>query len=231
MPHSPLASLLSEVSDPSVPFITYYDLATGERTELSARTLANWVAKTANLITDELDCPARIRLGVPSHWLRVVWLLSAWSTGAAVVDRAADAAFCGPDLDADEPLRVATALRPFGLPFTQEPAGFLDFGVEAAGQPDVFVPFDPPGPDSLAIDLDGQQATHAELLARSEPDSTRRLIGPGEVARDVDLVVSAALGGGSLVLVTHTADAEAMQRVAKQERVSPGWDSPLHSGE
>lgn len=231
MPHSPLASLLSTVKDPSVPFITYYDLATGERTELSARTLANWVAKTANLITDELDSPARIRLGVPSHWLRVVWLLSAWSTGAAVVDRSADAAFCGPDLDADEPVRVATALRPFGLPFAEQPAGFVDFGVEAAGQPDVFVPFDLPGPESLAIDLAGRPATHAELLASTEPDATRRLFGPGDVARDVDLVVSAALGGGSLVLVTHAADADAIGRIAEQERVRPGWDSPLHSGE
>ncbi|HET6211502.1 MAG TPA: TIGR03089 family protein, partial [Micromonosporaceae bacterium] len=33
-------------AEPARPLITYYDDATGERTELSAATLANWVAKT-----------------------------------------------------------------------------------------------------------------------------------------------------------------------------------------
>src|SRR5262249_8331331 len=40
--------------DPGRPLLTYYDDATGERAELSATTLANWVAKTANLLQDEL---------------------------------------------------------------------------------------------------------------------------------------------------------------------------------
>jgi uncharacterized protein (TIGR03089 family) len=231
MPPSTLASLLSHSADPSRPFVTYYDLASGERTELSVRTLDNWVAKTANLITEELDSPARIRLGVPSHWLRVVWLLSAWSVGAAVVDRRADAAFCGPDLAATEPLRVASALRPFGLPFAEAPTGFLDFGVEAAAQPDVFVALDPPGPGDLALDLAGDEATHAELLARCQPDDGRRLVRPGELGRDAGLVIAAALGGGSLVLVAHADGPEGIQRVADQERVDPRWIGPLHSPE
>lgn len=231
MPPTTLASLLSHSADPSRPFVTYYDLATGERTELSVRTLDNWVAKTANLITEELDSPGRIRIGVPSHWLRVVWMLAAWSVGAAVVDGNADAAFCGPDLDATEPLRVASALRPFGLPFADEPAGFLDFGVEAPAQPDVFVAFDPPTPDSLALDLAGNTATHADLLTRTAPDDARRLVGPGDLLRDAGLLVAAALGGGSLVLVTHADGPEAMHRVADQERVHPDWVGRLHSPE
>ena len=39
-------------SDASRPLLTYFDDATGERTELSAATLGNWIAKTANLVTD-----------------------------------------------------------------------------------------------------------------------------------------------------------------------------------
>ena len=39
--------------DPAGPRITYYDDATGERIELSTVTLANWAAKTANLLRDE----------------------------------------------------------------------------------------------------------------------------------------------------------------------------------
>ena len=39
---------------PGQPFVTYYDEATGERTELSVKSLANWVAKTHFLLLDEL---------------------------------------------------------------------------------------------------------------------------------------------------------------------------------
>jgi len=38
----------------SAPLLTYYDLASGERTELSAISFSNWVDKTSNLLVDEL---------------------------------------------------------------------------------------------------------------------------------------------------------------------------------
>src|SRR5438105_3966265 len=38
--------------DPTRPLLTWYDDGNGERTELSGATLANWVAKTANLLVD-----------------------------------------------------------------------------------------------------------------------------------------------------------------------------------
>ena len=38
----------------SEPLITYYDLVSGERTELSGVSFANWVDKTSNLLVDEL---------------------------------------------------------------------------------------------------------------------------------------------------------------------------------
>ncbi|MFN4091190.1 MAG: TIGR03089 family protein, partial [Alphaproteobacteria bacterium] len=40
--------------DPGQPLITFYDEATGERVELSVTTYANWVAKTASLLVEEL---------------------------------------------------------------------------------------------------------------------------------------------------------------------------------
>ena len=53
-------------SDPGRPRITWYDDAAGptrgERIELSARVLANWVAKAANLLVDELDVEAGDRV-------------------------------------------------------------------------------------------------------------------------------------------------------------------------
>ena len=41
--------------DPGRPLVTFYDHATGERTELSVATYANWVAKTASLLAEEHD--------------------------------------------------------------------------------------------------------------------------------------------------------------------------------
>ena len=46
-------------ADPVGPRITFYDNATGERIELSAVTLANWAAKTANLLRDEYGAGSR----------------------------------------------------------------------------------------------------------------------------------------------------------------------------
>jgi uncharacterized protein (TIGR03089 family) len=68
------------------PLITWYG-APGERVELSWRTFANWVAKTANLLVEELGVEAGDRvatlLGV--HWQAPVVLVACWLAGAEVV--------------------------------------------------------------------------------------------------------------------------------------------------
>lgn len=212
-----LDTLLSRLTDPSVPLLTYYDLSTGERVELSGTTTANWVAKTSNFLVDDLDADSstRIRIGLPTHWLRFVWLLSAWNVGAAVVDTRADIGLSGPELEADEPHRVAASLRPLGGRFVAEPEGFLDLGAEVPGHGDHFFAATPPGPTTLALDLEGVHATHADLL--SGPTETRRIvIEPGAVSRDAQLITAACLGGGSLVVVTSATPAD-IARVAEQE--------------
>src|SRR3954470_25058095 len=85
-----LAGLLRR--DPGRPLVTFYDEATGERTELSVATYANWVAKAGSLLVDELGLARgdRLRLDLPAHWLTVVFLGAAWSTGLVVTDEAAD---------------------------------------------------------------------------------------------------------------------------------------------
>jgi uncharacterized protein (TIGR03089 family) len=214
-----LDRLLTGLSDPARPFLTYYDDATGERVELSGVTTANWVAKTSNFLVDDLEAApsTRVRLGLPSHWLRFVWVLSCWSVGAAVVDADADIGLSGPELAADETVRLAASLRPLGGRFADPPAGFLDIGAEVPPHGDVFVSIDPPGPDTLALDVDGRRATHAELTAATEPSDERLLVVPGPLSRDVDLLVAAGLGGGSLVVVAN-ASGEKISRLAEQER-------------
>lgn len=80
-------------ADPGRPRLTWYGPG-GERVELSARTLDNWVAKSANLLVEEFDAGPGSRVGVrlPPHWRTASWLLAAWSTGACVVADPAGAA-------------------------------------------------------------------------------------------------------------------------------------------
>lgn len=214
---SSLDGLLGGVADPSVPLLTYYDISTGERVELSGTTTANWVAKTSNFLVDDLDADtsSRIRIGIPTHWLRFVWILSAWNVGAAIVDSAADIGLSGPELEADERHRVAASLRPLGGRFVTEPDGFLDLGAEVPGHGDHFFASDPPTEATVAVDIGGVQRTHARLLA-TPPDSRRIVVERGTVERDTELIVAACLGGGSLVVVT-SATPDDLARVAQQE--------------
>jgi acyl-CoA synthetase (AMP-forming)/AMP-acid ligase II len=70
-------------ADPANPLVTFYDDATGERVELSARTFDNWVAKTANFLVDGLGAEPGTRavLVLPPHWQTAVWLMACWSAG------------------------------------------------------------------------------------------------------------------------------------------------------
>src|SRR5829696_4614325 len=94
MPPVGPAALLADVRDrdPARPLVTFYDDSTGERVELSATTLDNWVAKTANLLQDEFDVgPGRsVAVALPVHWQTAAVLLGVWSCGAAVVDTASE---------------------------------------------------------------------------------------------------------------------------------------------
>ncbi len=213
-----LVDLAARVPRPTSPLVTYYDLDTGERVELSGVTTANWVAKTANFLIDELDAEigTRVRIGLPTHWLRVVWLLSAWQVGGVVVERDARVAVTGPDLAADEPERVASALLPFGVRFPQPPEGFWDIGAEVPGHPDIYLGLSFPTPDDAAVDLPDLIVTHADLVA-TPPDSRRLVLTEGDVARDAQLLVAACRGGGSLVLC-RGGGTDDVERVAVQEQ-------------
>jgi uncharacterized protein (TIGR03089 family) len=159
--------------EPGRPLLTAYDDGTGERTELSTTTYANWVSKSANLLTDELGLDAGdvVLLDLPSHWLVPVFLGAAWSSALAVTtntDVAHDVVVCGPDTLERHPgadLVIACALLPFAVRFADPlPSGVLDYGVLWPGQSDVFVPITPPTPDTPAwVDTNGTR-TQAELI-------------------------------------------------------------------
>ena len=69
------------------PFITWYDDHRDERVELSYKTFGNWVAKTANLLVDELGTEPGDRVGavLADHWQTPVVLAACWRAGVSVV--------------------------------------------------------------------------------------------------------------------------------------------------
>ncbi|HMU37170.1 MAG TPA: TIGR03089 family protein, partial [Marmoricola sp.] len=95
---------------PGKPLITYYNETTGERSELSTTTYANWVAKTANVLCDELDIMPGDRVGVTLgvHWLTPVFMGAAWLCGAQVVSKQVEPELVvgGPEL-AEQPHALA----------------------------------------------------------------------------------------------------------------------------
>ncbi|POX39703.1 TIGR03089 family protein [Streptomyces sp. Ru73] len=162
-------------TDPARPLVTFYDDATGERVELSVATFANWVAKTANYLQDELSAEPgdRLALLLPTHWQTAVWLLACSSVGV-VADvggdpAAADVVVSGPDtLEAARACsgeRVALALRPLGGRFPEPPAGFADYAAEVPAQGDRFAPYAPVDPQAPALAVDGREFTGAEIGA------------------------------------------------------------------
>ncbi|MGH3744033.1 MAG: TIGR03089 family protein, partial [Mycobacteriales bacterium] len=109
-------------TDGAGPLVTFYDDATGERTELSAITFDNWVAKTANLLVDGLSLGPGddAVLALPVHWQSLVVAAGCWAAGLTVgFEGPADVAFTAegqPPVAADE--AVVLSLRPLGAGLT-----------------------------------------------------------------------------------------------------------------
>jgi uncharacterized protein (TIGR03089 family) len=158
------------------PLVTFYDDRTRERVELSVATYANWVAKTASLLQDEVGLVHgdRLLVDLPTHWLGPVWLGAAWSLGLVVVAPGgpgpADAVVCGPVgleryAGAAEVPVVALSLLPMATRFpTPLPNGVLDYGLVVWGQPDAFAAYDPVLPDDPAWEDGAGPLTQAEVM-------------------------------------------------------------------
>ncbi|MGD9960394.1 TIGR03089 family protein [Nocardioides sp.] len=225
-----LADLLRR--DPGRPVVTFYDHASGERVELSVATYANWVAKTSSLLVEEFDAErgGSIRIDLPTHWLGPVFLGAAWTVGLVVsFEDDVDLVVCGPDTLARwqaHPAAIACSLRPMGTRFADPlPPGVHDFGVEVWSQPDAFVPWDPPGPDDLAV----LGRSQGELLAGSggQDPGCRLLTAANPVTPEgIETFVGPLLVGGSTVWVRHP-DPEAWQRTYDDERATA--DQPARS--
>ncbi len=214
---------------PGDPAVTFYDVASGERVELSYLTYANWVAKTGSLLQDELGITRGDVLAVdlPCHWLGPVWLGAAWSVGVVTGDRSladgADVVVCGPgqlEQHASGSAEVVgCSLLPMGARFrTPLPPGVIDFGEVVWSQPDTLLVIDPPVPADLAWRDAAGALSHSELLGLPGPDE--RIVteavpstGPG-----LSRLVAPLLHGVGTVWVTGDPSPEWLARTAAAER-------------
>jgi uncharacterized protein (TIGR03089 family) len=210
-------------SDPGRPLITAYDDATGERTELSVTTYANWVSKTANLLTDELGLEAgdTLLLDLPPHWLVPVFLGAAWCTGVAVtvtphVHVRHDLVVCGPETmteHASASQVVACSLLPFAVRFNEPlPDGVQDFGLLWPAQGDVFIGSGPPSPDTVAWITLERPRTQSELIeaavALRHQRGVRLLTDVHPAAQaGVPAFLAPLVSDGSVVLLRHATEA------------------------
>ena len=223
-------------ADPVGPRITYYDDATGERIELSAVTLANWAAKTANLLRDELGAgPAsRVAILLPAHWQTAAVLFGVWWIGAEAVLGAgpADLALCTAERldEADSSLNMTApggevavlSLDPFGRPVPDLPIGVTDYATAVRVHGDQIVPEASPGPalagrsvDEILADCESSSAAR-ELTSGDRVLSSASWTEPGEL---VDGLLSILAVGASLVQVANP-DPSVLQRRIETEKVT-----------
>lgn len=247
MTASTVPALLRDLldNDPARPLVTFYDDRTGERVELSVKSFDNWVAKTANLLQDELsaDPGDHVALWVPTHWQGAVWMCAAAACGVVVSDPGADGGradvvVCGPDTLADAVEAganevVALSLRPMGQGFADPlPDGATDYAASVLAQGDHFLPMGTPDGDAeFAVSAAGT-ATQAQLLAQARTSAQAHGLHPsGRLLTDANpATVTGFAGGllaamvtaGSVVLNRHPDPAALDGRVA-QEQVTAQW--------
>ncbi len=220
-------------ADPMGPRITYYDDATAERIELSTVTLANWAAKTGNLLRDELGAGpgSRVAVLLPAHWQTAAVLLGIWWIGAEVVmDGDAEVALCTADrlADADAAVGVGEiavlSLDPFGKPVADLPVGLTDYATAVRVHGDQISPESRPGPA-----LDGR--TVADVLAAAQSSAAAqgftgddRVMSTAGWATADELIanlLAVFAAGASLVQVANP-DTAALDRRREMEKVTRG---------
>jgi uncharacterized protein (TIGR03089 family) len=226
------------------PFVTWYDDQRDQRVELSYRTFGNWVAKTANLLVDELGAGPGDRVGaiLADHWQTPIVMAACWRAGTqlVVIDPASP--------DQPTPSLVAAFVREEFLAATEAMLGetvvvaltadLLGRGEHDLGKalsfsrlvPSMGDEFDGgPDPGGDALTAGGEAATMGGLLERAAALAGRTGLAEGDRLLSgrplltVDGAVAGLLApftrGAGVVLVAGLDPARFWKRVA-DERVT-----------
>jgi uncharacterized protein (TIGR03089 family) len=225
-------------ADPAGPRITYYDDATGERIELSTVTLANWAAKTGNLLRDELGAgpAARVAVLLPAHWQTAAVLFGIWWIGAEVVlgggsrGEGPDIALCTADRlsEADDAVGAGEiavlSLDAFGKPVADLPVGVTDYATSVRVHGDQVSPERHPGPA-----LDGRSV--ADVLVDAQASAAAQGFTAGDrvmsmagwtTADELTANLLAVFAVGASLVQVANPDASALDRRRQMEKVTHG---------
>jgi uncharacterized protein (TIGR03089 family) len=213
------------------PRLTWYG-PDSERVELSGRVLDNWVAKTSNLLQDELDAEPgmRVRLDLPAHWKSLIWALASWQLGMETLLDGGGADFLVTDkpdtFQGQYDAVVAVALPALAMRWPGElPDGVIDYASEVRSHGDVFMAHADPDASGCALSgRDGQRHLHGDLLsafATPHEEGVRLLV---SAADGLEAALANSLGawtkGGSVVLA-HP-DVELTEKLLAAERIHGG---------
>ena len=229
-PEQLFADLLA--AEPSRPFVTYYDESTGERTELSVKSLANWVAKTHHLLGTELGLGVgdRAFVELPAHWLSVPVVLGCLTAGLQFAPADADVAFTVESADQPDPARAAadglrTVRGPGGRRCRHPPGGNqrLHRGGAPAGRRLGHGAAGGAATDPFTAELSrGAAVARARAFAAGQSWTrgarvltTRPWAGPDDW---VETLLAPLAVGGSVVYVRNGDDPDGLARRMAQER-------------
>lgn len=211
-------------SDSARPRVTFYDDATGERIELSARVLANWVAKAANLLQDDLDgAPATtVGLDLSAHWRACYWALATWAVGATLVlgPEALEAdvlVTSDPGVAADEvENRLVVLVTPAMLARSSAVAvpDAVDEARDLATYPDVFEAWEEPGGTAVALRTGTSSTPYGDPVSTTVPRGARARV-PDDLTAALTTALQVWAADGSVVLVHRAADDQAARLAAE----------------
>jgi uncharacterized protein (TIGR03089 family) len=215
----------------TAPRLTWYG-PDSERVELSGRVLDNWVAKTSNLLQDELDAEPgmRLRLALPAHWKALVWALAGWQLGLETVLADGPADFLATDNPANPAgsegqydAVIAVALPALAMRWSGDlPGGCVDYAAEVRSHGDVFMAHADPDPSARAVlTSQGQSVLHRDLITGFAVPHTEGVRLHVPAGAGFETVLANSLGawhqGGSVVL-THP-DVALTDKLMADERI------------
>lgn len=232
-------------SDAARPRITTYDdtdsPTRGERIELSARVLSNWVAKAANALQEDYDIEpgSRVRLALPPHWRTAYWSLAVWAVGGTVVlDGSEPAEVCV----SDDPALLAEFIESSGAGAgailvtlaalarradAEVHDGVMDEAAQLATYGDQFDPWAEADDDDPALVTGGETIAYADLLewagtgeAEALDQGSRAHISTYDTGLFLKILLSAWSCDGSVVLSRGQPSAETLAERLLTEAVT-----------
>ncbi|GAB3074248.1 TIGR03089 family protein [Intrasporangium mesophilum] len=229
MPADVLARMVA--TDPGRPRLTWYDdepgPTAGERIELSARVLANWVAKAANLLQDDAAAGpgTTVGLDLPAHWRSLYWALATWAVGATVVvgddSRTADVLVTDAPATAaghgGDAVLVSLPALARSHPEAAEARGAIDEARELATHGDAFSPMADPEPGDVALASEAGDTAYGDVIRTDDGwGASPRVAIAGSLEAVLRQALAAWAADGSVVLIRGAAGADLGARLSAE---------------